>query len=120
MAVKHVDLETVSYTPQTSDNDIIVEVQIGDAADEDGSYSVFLGPRFIGANAPANIGKKADVGGKTTVVSVTIVDTLMETNWTSMTVFVREGDGLVTYGPYSEQVDSDLDTIIYTLKITNS
>lgn len=120
MAVKHVDLDDC-YIPKTEDKDIIVEVEIGDAEDEEGSYSVFLGTDFIEANAPANLGKKADVAGKKTTVSVTIVDELEETNWTSMTVFVSEGPGERTkYGPYKAQAEHHLDTVIFTLKLVHS
>lgn len=116
MAVKHVDLADC-YTPVTDNHDIIVKVDIGDG--QGGSYSVFLGTKFINANAPANLGKKDAVEGKKTTVSVTIVDTLKETNWTSMTVFVFEGSLTTTFGPYKLQAESHLDTIIYTLKLIN-
>ncbi len=42
MAVKHVDLDDC-YIPKTSDQDIIVDVAIGDG--QEGSYSVFLGKK---------------------------------------------------------------------------
>ena len=116
MAVKHIDLAD-TYTPKTSDKDIIVIVEIGDG--QNGAYAVFLGKKFISANSPANIGKKADVTGKKTTVSVTVIDTLKETNWTSMTVFVSEGDVITTYGPYKAEAEDHLDTIIYTLKLLN-
>ena len=32
---------------------------LGDAGDDVGAYSIFLGTEFIEANAPANIGKKS-------------------------------------------------------------
>ncbi len=98
MAVKHVDLDDC-YIPKTSDQDIIVDVAIGDG--QEGSYSVFLG-------------KKA---GKKTTVSVTIVDELKETNWTSMTVFFLERGETTQYGPYKMRAENHLDTIIYTLKL---
>lgn len=116
MAVKHVDLDD-RYVPKTTDEDIIVDVKIGDG--QEGSYAIFLGTDFIEANAPANLGKKADVSGKKTTVSVTIVDELKETNWTSMTVFVTEGSHLTKFGPYSVQAENHLDTVIYTLKLVH-
>jgi hypothetical protein len=115
MAVKHVDLDDC-YTPKSNDKEVVVDVLIGDG--QAGSYSVFLGAEFIEANAPARLGKKADIMGKNTIVSVTIVDELLETNWTSMTVVITEGGGRPTkFGPYKVQAENHLDTIVYTLKL---
>jgi hypothetical protein len=117
MAVKHVDLDDC-YIPKSNDKDIVIDVEIGDA--QDGSYSIFLGTEFIGANAPAKLGKKADLMGKSTVISTTVVDVLQETNWTSMTVLVTEGSGRPTrFGPYKAQAENHLDTVIYTLKLVH-
>jgi hypothetical protein len=119
MAVKHIDLED-KYIPRTSNEDIIVEVEIGDAGDEVGSYAIFLGTKFISADEPANLGTKSDLTGKKTTISVTIPDVLQETNWTSMTVFVTEGDGEAkVFGPYRSELEHHLDTAIYTLKLTH-
>jgi hypothetical protein len=116
MAVKHVDLADL-YTPKTSNKNIILDVQIGDG--QSGAYTVFLGMKLISANEPANLGKKANVSGKKTTVSVTVIDTLQETNWTSMTVIVSEGEIITSYGPYKVEAEDHLDTIIYTLKLVN-
>jgi hypothetical protein len=116
MAVKFIDLND-SYKIKTTTKDIIIDVTIGDG--QVGAYSVFLGKKFINANAPADLGKKADVKGKPTIISVTIVDILEETNWTSMTVFVTEGGSETTYGPYKGLAENHLDTVIYTLKLIN-
>lgn len=114
MAVKHVDLDDC-YIPKSSTHDIIVDVAIGDG--QNGSYSIFLGRQLISANTSANIGKKANVAGKKTIVSVTIVDELKETNWTSITVYFSEGPEKTQYGPYKTQAENHLDTIIYSLKL---
>jgi hypothetical protein len=117
MAVKHIDLDDC-YNVKTGDQEIVVTVDVGDG--QKGSYLIFLGTNFISANEPGNLGKKSDVMNKKTTISVTIVDTLKETNWTSMTVFVREGSGKPKkYGPYSSEAEHHLDTIIYTLKLSN-
>ncbi len=116
MAVKHVDLDDC-YIPKTNDKDIIVDVEIGDG--QEGSYAIFLGADFIEANAPATLGKKADVVDKRTTISVTIVDELEETNWTSITVFISEGTNRTKYGPYKVQAENHLDTVIYTLKLVH-
>ena len=117
MAVKHVDLDDC-YIPKTNDKEIVVDVEIGDG--QAGSYSIFLGAEFIEANAPAKLGTKADIMGKKTTISVTIVDELQETNWTSMTVLLSEGAGKATkFGPYKIQAENHLDTILYTLKLVH-
>ncbi|MEO6549039.1 MAG: hypothetical protein ABIN94_13615 [Ferruginibacter sp.] len=117
MAVKHVDLDDV-YLPKTTNKDIIVDVIIGEG--QDGAYVIFFDTDFISSNAPANIGKKADVVGKKTTVSVVIVDELEETNLTSMTVVITEGGNNTTeIGPFKAQAENHLDTVIYTLKLTH-
>lgn len=116
MAVKHVDFDD-TYSIQTIIKDIVVDVEIGDG--QVGSYSVFLGRKLINSNAPARIGKKADVSGKKTIISVTVVDTLKETNWTSMTVLITEGATKTIYGPYKVMAENHLDIVIYTLKLVN-
>lgn len=119
MAIKHIDLED-KYVPKTKSKDIIVDVQIGDAGDEVGSFSVFLGIEFINSDEPANLGKKANVAGKKTTIVVVIPDVLKETNWTSMTVFISEGEGEPTkFGPYRSELEDHLDTAIYTLKLSH-
>ena len=56
--------------------------------------------------------------GKNIIISVTIVDLLRETNWTSMTVIIMEGiDRVTIFGPYKAQAEKHLDTVIYTLKL---
>jgi hypothetical protein len=117
MATKLVELND-TYSPKTSDKDIIVDVKIGDG--QDGSYAIFLGSEFIEVNAPANIGKKKNILGKKTTISVTIVDQLEETNMTSMTVFITEGLAKAKkYGPYKAEAEAHLDTVIYTLKLSH-
>ncbi len=117
MATKLVELNE-SYLPKTADKDIIVDVKIGDG--QDGSYAIFLGSDFIEANAPANLGKKKNVVGKKTTISVTIVDQLEETNMTSMTVFVSEGSTKTKkFGPYKAEAEAHLDTVVYTLKLSH-
>ena len=114
MAVKHVDLDD-TYIPRTTNEDIVVDVKIGDG--QEGSYAIFLGAEFLAANSPATLGKRADVLGKTTTISVTIVDELQETNWTSITVIVSEGMEITKFGPYAARAEHHLDTVIYTLKL---
>lgn len=116
MAVKHVDLDD-RYIPKTSDSEISVRVVIGDG--QKGSYSIFLGKTLISVNKKGKLGTKAAIGTRNTIISATVVDTLKQTNWTSMTVFVEENGQTTKYGPYSVQAEKHLDTIIYSLKLVH-
>ncbi len=116
MAVTFVDLKD-TYTAKTKTKDIIVDVSIGDG--QSGNYSISLDKKLIEMNAAATMGKAADVSGKKIIVSVKVNDTLKETNQTSIIVTVTEGANVATFGPYSKEVAQQLDSVIYTLKITN-
>jgi hypothetical protein len=116
MAVKHVDLEDC-YNPTSNNKDITVSVKIGDG--QEGSYAIFLGTELVSVDSPGKLGKKGDVVGKNTIISVTIVDELEETNWTSITVNVKEGSEIKQFGPYRMQAENNNDTVIYTLKLVH-
>lgn len=106
-----------TYNIRTKTKDIVVEVFIGDG--QSGDFSVHLDQRLIEINKPAVLGTQEDVKGKKTIISVKVDDTLTETNQTSMTVVITEGAGSTTFGPYSKEVPEHLDSVIYTLKLTN-
>ena len=114
MAIINVDIDA-AYTPKTEDQDIKVSVMVGDG--QKGAYVIFLGKELKGTNTEAILGTKADVVGKTTIVVTTIIDTLQETNWTSVTVTISEGNLIEKFGPYTRQVPQNFDMVIYTLKI---
>lgn len=116
MAVTYVDLND-RYIPTSDTDDILVDVLIGDG--QEGAYVIFSGGTLISTNEEANLGTAADIDGRDTIISVTIVDELEETNWTSITVIVTEDDKTTTFGPYKKQAEQHLDTIIYTLKISH-
>lgn len=116
MAVKHIDLDDC-YLPKTTDKDIFVDVQIGDG--QEGAYSIFSGTKLVKSNGRGKLGKQKDIIGKNTIITVTVVDELRETNWTSITVQVFEGDDINTYGPYKAQAENHLDTVIYSLKLVH-
>ncbi len=119
MAIKHIDLED-KYLPRTKTRDILVQIKIGDAADTVGSYSVFLGTEFISSNKVANLGNKSNVEDKKTTIVVIVPDVLKETNWTSTTVFIKEGaSDPQIFGPYKAEVEEHLDTAIFTLKLSH-
>lgn len=116
MAVKHVDLDDC-YIPKTGNSDITVRVELGDG--QSGSYSIFLGKRLVSANKNGNIGNKTNIGTANTIISAVVVDTLKETNWTSMTVFLDENGETSQFGPFRVQADKHLDTVIYSLKLVH-
>lgn len=106
------------YTPIAGNTNIEVSVKIGDG--QQGGYLIFLEQILKGANQPAIIGTPASVAGKRTIISATVTDVLDETNWTSVTVTVKQGDVVRVYGPYSKQVAANFDTVNYMIKITNN
>ena len=101
MSVIYIDLD-VSYKPLTENEDIKIKVIIGDG--QSGGYMVFLGQQFIAANKTANIGNKAVVAGNISTIVVTIMDKLTQTNWTSVTLEVKEGNKKTVFGPFQKQV----------------
>ncbi|MEO7306117.1 MAG: hypothetical protein ABIR78_07355 [Ferruginibacter sp.] len=116
MAVTFIDLKD-TYNIKTKIKDIIVDVSIGDG--QSGDFTISLGKQLIEINKPATMGKQDDVKGKKTIVSVKVDETLTETNRTSMTVTVTEGARVTTYGPYKHEVAQHLDSVVYTLKLSN-
>jgi hypothetical protein len=117
MAIIYVEVED-KYKPKTVDKDIEVAVTVGDA--QTGAYMIFLEKKLKGANKSAKMGKAADVIGKRTIVSATVVDKLDETNWTSLTITITEGTNSTKYGPYSKQVAQNYDTVSYIIQIHNT
>lgn len=116
MAITYVEIED-RYQIQTQNENITVEVTIGDAGV--GAYVIFLDKVLKASNTIANLGKASEVIGKRTIISATVPDVLDETNWTSITVFVKEGNLSKTYGPYSKQVSNNLDTVCFIIQIIN-
>ena len=114
MAVSYLELED-NYNVKTDDKPISIEVEVGNG--QSGAYVIFLGKKLKGTNSPAPLGQKADVKGQKATIATTVADTLQETNWTSVTVYVIEGENRTTFGPYKKQAAQHLDTIIYTLQI---
>lgn len=115
MAVKEIDF-TDCYTPKTEDKQNSISVDIGDG--QTGSYSIFLGTSLVTTNTTASLGTKKNMLGKAVTISVTVVDTLQETNWTSMTVRLKEeGQEEKVYGPYRHLAEAHLDTVVFVLKL---
>lgn len=113
----YVEIED-QYNPIAGNTPIEVSVQIGDG--QQGAYLIFLDQVLKGTNQTAVIGSSADVAGKKTIVSATVTDMLEETNWTSVTITVKQGTATKVYGPYSKQVAVNFDTVCYLVKITNN
>ena len=116
MPITYVEIEDC-YKPKTTSEEISVEVIIGNAGV--GGYLIFLDRKLKAANKIAKLGKAKAVLGKRTIISATVPDVLDETNWTSLTVVVREGNSKTTYGPYSKEVANHLDTVSFTIQLVN-
>lgn len=117
MAVTYVEIED-KYQPKTTNKDIKVHAEIGDG--QGGGYLIFLNQKFMGNSVEANLGKANDVNRKWIIISSTVIDKLDETNWTSLTIYITEGDNITVYGPYKKEVQKHLDTVCYIIKILNS
>jgi hypothetical protein len=118
MAIAFLEIED-RYKLNGTEDTVSVSVTIGDA--QTGAYLVFLDRKLKGANKTVSLGKASTLPGKRCIVSTTIVDERDETNWTSVTVTVKEGNNTKVYGPYSKEVAAHLDSICYviTLVINN-
>jgi hypothetical protein len=114
MAIVFLEIED-RYTILTPDQPVTVEVVIGDA--QTGAYLVFLDKKLKGANKTVTLGKSITLPGKRCIVSTTIVDEREETNWTSVTIIVKEGNHEKKYGPYSKEVPGHLDTVCYVVTL---
>lgn len=113
MASVFVDID-VACKPVGTTDPITVEVFIGDG--QRGSYEIFLGNQLKSTNKPASLGTGAEVQGKRTLISVTIPDTLKETNWTSVTVRLLEGAKTESFS-FKKLVPEHMDTAIYSINI---
>lgn len=93
-----------------------ISVHIGDG--QGGGFLIFNGTELIGVNAAANINSGQDASEWITITA-TIKDKLEETNWTSITVELKEANrpAPTIFGPYSRELSNHLDTIIYSIKI---
>jgi hypothetical protein len=117
MAVTFVEIED-RYQPKTKTLPLEAQVVIGDG--QHGAYLIFLDQELKGNNASAVLGNATAVKDKRTIVSATVVDTLEETNWTSITVIIKEGENETVYGPYSKEVAENMDTVCFIIKILNN
>lgn len=117
MATSYVEIED-KYKPKTANEQISISVEVGDA--QNGAYVIFLGTKLKGSNTTASMGTQSDVLGKNSIISATVVDVMEETNWTSVTVKIKEGSNEQVYGPYSKEVATHLDTVCFIIKILNT
>ena len=104
------------YTLKSELNALTISVEIGDK--QIGGYFIFNDTNLVGANNSAEIYKGADCFGNWITVVTAIKGKLTETNWTSISIIFKEqGEKMVVLGPYNREVDRNLDTIVYTIKI---
>jgi hypothetical protein len=115
MAISYVEIEDRYFVQPADTDDVIVSVIIGDG--QTGGYLIFLDKKFKAANKSANLKTANRLVGKRCLVSATITDTLNETNWTSVTVQIQNGNNSKAYGPYSKEAAANLDTICYAISI---
>lgn len=117
MAIINVEIED-KYFPKDINEPVSVFAEFGNGQ-PGGGYVVFLNQELKGFNGVVEIGSPKDLCDKWTIISATIVDKLGETNWTSISVSISQGNHKTNYGPYSKLVPKNLDTVCYLIKILN-
>ncbi|MDF2382563.1 hypothetical protein JMG10_13855 [Nostoc ellipsosporum NOK] len=126
MPIHHIDQDAL-FVFQSSNDPVILWVEFGNG--QPGSYVVHVDKTPIAARPIPVTGKKdrfpavelgtvKQIGNKTILVAATVRDTSTKTNWTAVTIYLKEGNREpLVYGPYSYQVPKHLDTVIYTLTL---
>lgn len=115
MATIYHDAQEI-YTLKSELNGLTISVEIGDG--QSGGYFIFNDTKLVSSNNPADIYKGADCFGNWITVVTAIKGKLTETNWTSISIIFKEqGEKMVVLGPYNREVDRNLDTIVYTIKV---
>jgi hypothetical protein len=115
MAITYVDIEDRYFVQPSDTDDIIISVIIGDG--QTGGYLIFLDNQFKAANKNANLKTAHKLLDKRCLIVATVVDMLNQTNWTSVTVQIQNGNNSKVYGPYSKEAAAHLDTISYSISI---
>lgn len=115
MGMVNVEIEDRYFVQPTDTDNIIVNVIIGDG--QTGGYLIFLDRKLAAANKSANLKTANKLAGKKCLISATVVDQLGETNWTSITVEIVNGNLSKMFGPYSKEVPEHLDSVGYTINI---
>ena len=115
MATTYYDAEDC-YTVTADSYPLEVDVRIGEG--QGGGYLIFNGTKLIGANTKAAL-QSIDSSDLWLTVAATVKDKLKETNWTSVTVYLKDASKSkpVAFGPYKREVDTHLDTVSYTVKL---
>lgn len=117
MAVINVEIEE-KYLIGDDSEAVAVFAEFGNGQ-PGGGYVVFLDQELKGLNGLVEIGLPSELCNKWTIISGTIIDKLEETNWTSISVTVIQGNHKTSYGPYSKLVSKNFDTVCYLIKILN-
>lgn len=113
MAITYVEKEE---TYKINDMSAGITVSVVTGQGQGGAYLIFLGQNLKGTNAPAFLGTGSDCVGQTSIVSATIRDKLLQTNLTSVTVYISENGGAPTrFGPYEKEAAEHLDTVAYII-----
>lgn len=115
MAITYVEIEDRYFIQPTDTSDLVLSVVIGDG--QTGGYLIFLDKQFKASNKSANLKAANKLTNKRCLIAATVVDMLSETNWTSITVQIQNGNDFKVYGPYSKEAANHLDTISYSISI---
>lgn len=115
MATTYFEAEDLFKLHSTS-HALDLSVTIGDG--QGGGYLIFRDTKLIASNKKITIKKLSDLQDKWLTFVVVIKDKLEETNWTSVSITIKETDKeAITFGPYKREVQNHLDTVCYSIKI---
>lgn len=115
MATTYYEAEDV-FTLKSAENSIELNVKTGDG--QGGGYLIFKDTELIASNKKVTIKEVDELINKWLTFVVVIKDKLEETNWTSVTVSIKEkGENPVLFGPFKREVQNHLDTVCYAVKI---
>lgn len=114
----HTEEKVEHFLPATEHTDVACKVFVGNG--QSGTYLILLDDALLSVDQPATLGKKSDIIGKTTYVIAHVTDVLQETNWTSLSITLLEGDHETHFGPYNYQVQHQNDEVDFTIQIHHS
>lgn len=96
-------------------NNLEIKVETGNG--QGGGVIVFFENNLIHEKNNKFTIEKASKIDKWITVAVVIKDKLTQTNWTNVTINLKESNSQEKFYKYSREVPNHLDTIVYTIKI---
>lgn len=114
MAISYYKIED-NFNIDENNKDVKLEVLIGDG--HDGAFIISADDKICTVNKPAQFSNLEDLKNKWINVVVSVLDTMNETNWTSVTLKFENNKISKSFGPFKKEVDNNHDTIIFIIRI---